>query len=355
MVQAPEENPRVVRSRPALETDRPVRELWDPARIVVVGVGGGGGKSVQRMAAERLKNVEFLVVDTDGAALAASGVPGRLRIGDRLTRGLGTGGDPGLGARAADAAQEEVRRMLGPADMVLVTAGLAGGTGAGAAPIIAGIAREIGALTVGIVTWPFTYEGSRRQAVAEAGLQAMKESVNTLLVIANDRLSEMAKVRLRVADAFRMADEMVYSAVRGITDLIAGPGLICFDFADANSILAKGGGARMALGRGEGEHKARNAAEAAIACPLLDAPMSYAAGILLNVTGGPDTALEEVKEAIDRIYGAAQPDVNLLCGAVIDHTMEGKMRVTAVVTGLDVAPPVAYRPLWPASQCPFEL
>ncbi len=305
------------------------------AQIRVIGVGGGGSNAVNRMIEEGLSGVEFIAVNTDAQALMLSQAPKRVRIGDKLTRGLGAGGDPEVGRKAAEESSEELYQVLEGSDMVFVTAGLGGGTGTGAAPVIARIAREIGALTIGVVTRPFSFEGAARERTAREGIEMLKEQVDTLIVIPNDRLLEITDKRVSLQDAFRLADDVLRQGIQGISELITVPGLINLDFADVRTIMAEGGAALMAVGRASGEDRARVAAEQAISSRLLDVTIDGARGILFNVTGGPDLTLFEVNEAAAIIKETAHPEVNLIFGAVIDEKMGDEVRITVIATGFD--------------------
>ena len=305
------------------------------ARIKVVGVGGGGCNAVERMIQEGLNGVEFIAVNTDAQALMQSSASVRVRIGDKLTRGLGAGSDPDNGRKAAEESAEDLYAVLKGADMVFVTAGIGGGTGTGAAPIVAQIAREIGALTIGVVTRPFTFEGARRMQTAETGISKLKEQVDTLIVIPNDRLLQIVDKRASLNDAFSVADDVLRQGIQGISELITIPGLINLDFADVRTIMSEGGAALMAVGRATGEDRARVAAEQAITSSLLDITIDGARGILFNVTGGPDLSLFEVNTAAAIIKETAHPDVNLIFGAVISPEMGDDIRVTVIATGFD--------------------
>jgi cell division protein FtsZ len=318
------------------------------ALIRVVGVGGGGSNAVNRMIDEGLRGVEFIAVNTDAQALMLSNAPNRVRIGDKLTKGLGSGGDALIGSKAAEESSDEIYEILAGADMVFITAGMGGGTGTGAAPIIARIAQETGALSIGVVTKPFEFEGPKRWKTAEDGISQLKEHVDTLIAIPNDRLLEIADKKASVTQAFRMADEVLRQGIQGISELITVPGLINLDFADVRKIMESGGAALMAIGYGEGDNKAVAAAEQAITSALLDVTIDGAHGILFNVTGGPEMTLFEVNEAAKIIRRTAHSDVNIIFGAVIDEAMAGKMRITVIATGFDstaqprtVATPVA--------------
>ncbi len=305
------------------------------ARIKVVGVGGGGCNAVNRMITEGLGGIEFIAVNTDAQALLLSDAPVRVRIGDKLTRGLGSGGDPEVGRKAAEESADELYEVLKGSDMVFVTAGIGGGTGTGAAPVVAQIAREIGALTIGVGTRPFTFEGTRRGQSAEGGIARLKEQVDTLIVIPNDRLLQVVETRSSLSSAFKVADDVLRQGIQGISELITIPGLINLDFADVRTIMSEGGAALMAVGKATGENRAAEAAEMAITSKLLDITIDGARGILFNVTGGPDLSLFEVNEAAAIIKETAHPDVNLIFGAVIDPDMGDELRITVIATGFD--------------------
>jgi cell division protein FtsZ len=305
------------------------------ARIKVVGVGGGGCNAVNRMIDEGLQGIEFICINTDAQALQLSKAPTRVRIGDKTTRGLGSGGNPETGQKAAEESAEELYEVLKGSDMVFITAGLGGGSGTGAAPIIAQIAQEVGALTIGVVTRPFTFEGSRRNANAEAGANKLKDHVDTLIVIPNDRLLSIVDKRASLNDAFRKADDVLRQGIQGISELITVPGLINLDFADVRTIMSEGGAALMAVGVASGEDRARLAAEQAIASELLDITINGARGILFNVTGGSNLTLYEVNQAAAIIRETAHPDVNLIFGAVVDPDMKDDLRITVIATGFE--------------------
>ncbi len=305
------------------------------ARIKVVGVGGGGCNAVNRMIEEGIQGIEFIAVNTDGQALNMSKAPTRVRIGEKSTRGLGAGGNPEVGKRAAEESAEELYAVLKGADMVFVTAGMGGGTGTGAAPIIAQISREIEALTIGVVTRPFNFEGSRRSQSAELGIQNLKKQTDTLIVIPNDRLLKIVDKRAPLNESFKVADDVLRQGIQGISELITVPGLINLDFADVRTIMSEGGAALMSVGRASGEDRARKAAEMAIASELLDITIDGARGILFNVTGGSDLRLFEVNDAAAIIKETAHPDVNLIFGAVIDPAMGDEIRITVIATGFD--------------------
>jgi len=305
------------------------------ATIKVIGVGGGGGNAVNRMIEEGLAGVEFITVNTDGQSLLLSKARTRVRIGDKLTRGLGAGGNPEIGRKAAEESADELYEVLRGADMVFITGGMGGGTGTGAAPVVAQGAKELGALTIGVVTRPFTFEGSRRLQSAEMGIEDLKSKVDTLIVIPNDRLLQIVDKRASLNDAFRMADDVLRQGIQGISELITVPGLINLDFADVRTIMSEGGAALMAVGTATGEDRARKAAEAAISSNLLDVTIDGARGILFNVTGGPDMSLFEVNEAAAIIKETSHADVNLIFGAVVDENMRDQIRITVIATGFE--------------------
>ena len=320
-----------------------VSDIESFARIRVIGVGGGGNNAVNRMLEESMPGIDFVAVNTDSQALLMSNAATRLRIGSGLTRGLGAGGDPTQGASAARESLDDLEEALSGSDMVFVTAGMGGGTGTGAAPVVAKAAKEAGALTIGVVTRPFMFEGSRRTRLAEEGIAKLKEHVDTLIVIPNDRLLELSNQRMTLADSFRMADDVLLQAIRGISQLITVPGLINLDFADVKAIMAEGGAALMAMGYGSGEGRARLAAEAALNNRLLDVTIDGARGILFNVTGGPDMSLSEINEAASIIRETAHPDANMIFGAVVDESLGDELRVTVIATGFERA--LAHEPL----------
>ncbi len=313
----------------------PPNQVESFANIKVVGVGGGGCNAVDRMIEEGLQGVEFIAVNTDAQALMLSKAPVRVRIGDKLTRGLGSGGNPDTGRKATEESAEELYDVLRGADMVFITGGMGGGTGTGGCPIVAQISREVGALTIGVVTRPFTFEGSRRIQSAEGGISQLKEQADTLIVIPNDRLLQIVDKRANLHDAFKMADDVLRQGVQGISELITVPGLINLDFADVRTIMSEGGAALMAVGNAKGEERAREAAEKAISSDLLDITIDGARGILFNVTGGSELTLFEVNQAAAIIKETAHPDVNLIFGAVIDPTMGDELRITVIATGFE--------------------
>jgi len=305
------------------------------ARIKVIGVGGGGQNAVNRMIEEGIEGVEFIAANTDAQALTLSKAPIRVRLGDKITRGLGAGGDPEVGRKAAEESADELYSALKGADMVFVTAGMGGGTGTGAAPVVSQVAKECSALTIGVVTRPFTFEGGRRSQAAEAGISKMKEHAHTLISIPNDRLLQIADKKSSLQAAFRIADEVLHQGIQGISELITIPGLINLDFADVRTIMSEGGAALMAVGHGSGEDRAKVAAEQAISSQLLDITIDGARGVLFNVTGGPNMTLFEVNQAAAIIRETAHPDVNLIFGAVIDPDMGDEIRVTVIATGFE--------------------
>ena len=305
------------------------------ARIKVVGVGGGGCNAVNRMIAEGIQGIEFIAVNTDAQALTQSLAQTRVRIGDKTTRGLGAGGVPEMGKKAAEESADDLYNVLKGSDMVFITAGMGGGTGTGASPIISQIAREINALTIGVVTRPFTFEGSRRMQSAELGIQNLKNQTDTLIVIPNDRLLQIVDKRASLHDAFKVADDVLLQGIQGISELITVPGLINLDFADVRTIMSEGGAALMAVGRASGEDRARKAAEMAISSELLDITIDGARGILFNVSGGDDLTLMEVNQAAAIIKETAHPDVNLIFGAVINPELNDEICLTVIATGFD--------------------
>jgi cell division protein FtsZ len=305
------------------------------ALIKVVGVGGAGVNAVNRMIDAGLKGVEFIAVNTDAQALLMSEADIKLDIGRQLTRGLGAGSDPEVGRAAAEEHLEEIEEVLKGADMVFITAGKGGGTGTGAAPIIAEVAKSLGALTIGVVTRPFAFEGRRRSVQAEAGIQRLKEKVDTLIIIPNERLLTLADAKTSMVDAFKMADEVLLQGVKGITDLINVPGIINTDFADVKTVMHDAGTAIMGVGTASGDNRALNAAKHAITSPLLEASIEGARGILLNIAGGPNLGLFEVNEAAEEIHAHAHPDANIIFGNVIDEALGDTVRVTVIASGFD--------------------
>ncbi|MCV7280956.1 cell division protein FtsZ [Mycolicibacterium flavescens] len=309
------------------------------AVIKVVGIGGGGVNAVNRMIEQGLKGVEFIAINTDAQALLMSDADVKLDVGRDSTRGLGAGADPEVGRKAAEDAKDDIEELLRGADMVFVTAGEGGGTGTGGAPVVASIARKLGALTVGVVTRPFSFEGKRRSNQAENGIQALRESCDTLIVIPNDRLLQMGDAAVSLMDAFRSADEVLLNGVQGITDLITTPGLINVDFADVKGVMSGAGTALMGIGSARGDGRALKAAEIAINSPLLEASMEGAQGVLLSVAGGSDLGLFEINEAASLVQDAAHPDANIIFGTVIDDSLGDEVRVTVIAAGFDSAGP----------------
>lgn len=310
------------------------------AVIKVVGIGGGGVNAINRMIDVGLKGVEFIAINTDAQALLMSDADVKLDVGRELTRGLGAGADPEVGRRAAEDHQEEIEEVLKGADMVFVTAGEGGGTGTGGAPVVARIARQLGALTIGVVTRPFTFEGRRRANQAEAGIAGLREEVDTLIVIPNDRLLSISDRNVSMMDAFRSADQVLLSGVQGITDLITTPGLINLDFADVKSVMQGAGSALMGIGSARGEDRAVQAAELAISSPLLEASIDGAHGVLLSISGGSDLGLFEINEAARLVQEAAHPEANIIFGTVIDDALGDEVRVTVIAAGFDGGGPV---------------
>jgi cell division protein FtsZ len=307
------------------------------ALIKVIGVGGGGSNAVNRMIRAEMMGVEFISVNTDAQALLQSDAPHKIRIGDKLTRGLGAGADPQVGQRAAEEDSEKIYEALKDADMIFITAGMGGGTGSGAAPVIAEIAKDLGALTVGVITKPFSFEGVRRKLVAEQYSEALKDKCDTLITIPNDRLREVVDKKTSILDAFRVVDDVLRQGVQGISDLITVPGLINLDFADVKTIMRDAGSSMMGIGIGTGEQRAVEAARAAVMSPLLEVNITGARGILFNVTGGSDLGLFEVNEAAEVIKEAADPEANIIFGTVIDDRMRDEVKVTVIATGFDAA------------------
>ncbi|MEV4896044.1 cell division protein FtsZ [Nonomuraea sp. NPDC055795] len=317
------------------------------AVIKVVGIGGGGVNAVNRMIEEGLKGVEFIAINTDAQALLMSDADVKLDVGRELTRGLGAGANPDVGRKAAEDHREEIEEVLKGADMVFVTAGEGGGTGTGGAPVVANIARSLGALTIGVVTRPFSFEGRRRASQAEAGIETLRDEVDTLIVIPNDRLLSISDRQVSVLDAFKAADQVLLSGVQGITDLITTPGLINLDFADVKSVMSGAGSALMGIGHARGDDRSVAAAEMAVSSPLLEASIDGAHGVLLSIAGGSDLGLFEINEAAQLVSMAAAPDANIIFGTVIDDALGDEVRVTVIAAGFDEVPklpPAAVRP-----------
>ncbi|MGI8870084.1 MAG: cell division protein FtsZ [Mycobacteriales bacterium] len=314
------------------------------AVIKVVGVGGGGVNAVNRMIEVGLKGVEFIAINTDAQALLMSDADVKLDVGRDLTRGLGAGSNPDVGRQAAEDHREEIEEVLKGADMVFVTAGEGGGTGTGGAPVVADIARKLGALTIGVVTRPFTFEGKRRAEQADNGIETLRNECDTLIVIPNDRLLQISDRAISIMDAFKSADQVLLSGVQGITDLITTPGLINLDFADVKSVMAGAGSALMGIGSARGENRSTEAAEIAIASPLLEASMDGAHGVLLSISGGSDLGLYEIDEAARLVQEAAHPEANIIFGAVIDDALGDEVRITVIAAGFDGGQPTYKRP-----------
>jgi cell division protein FtsZ len=307
------------------------------ALIKVIGVGGGGSNAVNRMIRAEMMGVEFIAVNTDAQALLQSDAPHKIRVGDKMTRGLGAGADPTVGQRAAEEDSEKIYEALKDADMIFITAGMGGGTGSGAAPVIAEIAKDLGALTDGVITKPFSFEGVRRKLVAEQYSELLKEKTDTLITIPNDRLREVVDKKTSILDAFRVVDDVLRQGVQGISDLITVPGLINLDFADVKTIMRDAGSSMMGIGTATGENRAIEAARAAVMSPLLEVNIQGARGILFNVTGGSDLGLFEVNEAAEVIKEAADPEANIIFGTVIDDRMRDEVKVTVIATGFDAS------------------
>ena len=307
------------------------------ALIRVIGVGGGGSNAVNRMIRAEMMGVEFIAVNTDAQALLQSDAPHKIRIGDKITRGLGAGGDPGIGQRAAEEDTEKIAEALKDSDMVFITAGMGGGTGSGAAPVIAEIARDLGALTIGVVTKPFGFEGARRRMNAEKASNELKDKVDTLITIPNDRLKDVVARETSIVDAFRVVDDVLRQGVQGISDLITVPGLINLDFADVRAIMKEAGSALMGIGRASGADRAVEAARIAISSPLLEANIAGAQGVLFSITGGPQLTLSEVEDAAAVIKETADPEANIIFGTIIDDRMGDEVSITVIATGFDAS------------------
>ena len=328
---------RFVRARLERDKEEAMRDvdrtLEGNARIKVVGIGGGGSNAVNRMIRSKLRGVEFIAINTDLQALAHSEAQTKMNIGKKLTRGLGAGGNPTIGREAAEESQQELSELLSGADMVFLTAGMGGGTGSGAAPVVAEIARNNGALTIGVVTKPFTFEGTRRRAIAEEAATTLKEKVDTLIIIPNQRLLDVTDKKVPFTEALKIADDVLRQGVQGISDLIVQPGLINLDFADVKAVMSGQGAALMGIGFGSGDQRAADAARDAVASPLLETSIDGARGILFNITGGTDLTLHEVNEAAEIVRGSADKDANIIFGTVIDEKMSGEVKITVVATG----------------------
>lgn len=308
------------------------------AQIKVVGVGGGGNNAVNRMITAGLKGIEFIAINTDKQALFLSKANTKIQIGDKLTKGLGAGANPEIGEKAANESKEEIAQAIKGADMVFVTAGMGGGTGTGAAPVVAQVAKDMGILTVGVVTKPFMFEGRKRMQHAERGVETLKSTVDTLVTIPNDRLLQVAEKKTSIVDAFKIADDVLRQGVQGISDLIAVPGLVNLDFADVKTIMLNTGLAHMGIGRAAGDNRAEEAARQAIQSPLLETSIEGARGVLLNITGGADLGLFEVNAAAELVQKSADPDANIIFGAVIDENLKDEILITVIATGFDKGP-----------------
>jgi cell division protein FtsZ len=305
------------------------------ALIRVIGVGGGGSNAVNRMIRAEMMGVEFIACNTDAQALLQSDAPHKIRIGDKITRGLGAGGDSNIGQRAAEEDSDKIAQALADSDMVFITAGMGGGTGSGAAPVVAELAKEAGALTIGVVTKPFSFEGNRRKLIAEKAAEELKAKVDTLITIPNDRLKDVVQKNTSILDAFRVVDDVLRQGVQGISDIITMPGLINLDFADVRAIMRDAGSALMGIGRASGENRAVEAARQAIASPLLEINISGAQGILFNITGGADLSLHEVTEAAEEIRAAADPEANIIFGTSFNDRLGDEVMITVIATGFD--------------------
>lgn len=312
------------------------RSAISPATIKVVGVGGGGGNAVNRMIKAGLSGVDFWLMNTDLQVLNYSTCKNKIQLGPKLTNGLGAGGEPQIGEKAAEEAQQEITEALDGADMVFVTAGMGGGTGTGAAPVVAKIAKELGILTIGVVTKPFSFEGKRRQNQAQQGLEKLRESVDALIVIPNDKLLDVVDRRVSLQESFIVVDEVLLRGVQGISDIITIPGLINVDFADVKSVMQASGSALMGIGRGQGEGRAVDAAKTAIDSQLLETSINGASGVIVNITGGPDMTLHEVTDATNIINSAVLDDARVIIGAVVDDKIQGEIQITVIATGFEL-------------------
>jgi cell division protein FtsZ len=313
--------------------------LPDPAafaRIKVVGVGGGGSNAVNRMIQAEVRGIEFIAVNTDAQAIVRTEADRKIHIGDKLTKGLGAGGKPEIGTKAAEETSDQIYEALKDSDMVFITAGMGGGTGSGASPVIAQIAQEVGALTIAVVTRPFSFEGAKRREVAEEAISQLRDKVDALIVIPNDRILQVVEKKTTMENAFRLVDDVLQQGIQGISELITVPGIINLDFADVKTIMSRAGSALMAIGRGHGDSRAVDAAKSAISSPLLDVSIEGAQGVIFNVTGGPDMTLFEINEAAEIISNAADPNAQIIFGAVIDPRIQnGEIRITLIATGFD--------------------
>ena len=309
------------------------------ATIKVIGVGGAGNNAVNRMIDAGIKGVDFIAVNTDRQALQQSKANTKIQIGEKITRGLGAGANPDIGAQSAEESKSEVAEILRGADMVFVTAGMGGGTGTGAAPIVASIAKEMGILTIGVVTKPFTFEGKKRLSQAERGIESLKGKVDTLVVIPNDKLLQIIDRKTSIIEAFKMADDVLRQGVQGISDLIAVPGLVNLDFADVKTIMLNQGMAHMGVGRASGENRAEDAAKEAIQSPLLETSIEGAKGVIINITGGEDLGLHEVNTAAELVQRSVDPEANIIFGTVTDNSMSDEIKITVIATGFDKPEP----------------
>lgn len=310
-------------------------DMQEFANIKVIGCGGGGSNAVNRMILDGLKNVEFIAINTDKQALLLSNASQKIQIGDKLTKGLGAGANPEIGQKAAEESKEEIAEAIKGSDMVFITAGMGGGTGTGAAPVVAEIAKSLGILTVGVVTKPFPFEGRRRMMHAEMGIDNLRKRVDTLVTIPNERLLTMVDKKTTLLDSFKFADDVLRQGVQGISDLITIPGLVNLDFADVRAVMLDKGLAHMGVGNGKGDERAQEAAKQAISSPLLETSIVGATGVLLNVTGGLDLGLLEINEAAEIVQQAADPDANIIFGAVIDENLKDEIRITVIATGFE--------------------
>ncbi len=311
------------------------------ATIKVIGIGGAGNNAVNRMVDSGIKGVEFITVNTDRQALLLSKAPSKIQIGEKITRGLGAGANPDIGAQAAEESKSEIAEALRGADMVFVTAGMGGGTGTGAAPIVAATAKEMGILTIGVVTKPFTFEGKKRLSQAERGVESLKGKVDTLVVIPNDKLLQIIDRKTSIVEAFKMADDVLRQGVQGISDLIAIPGLVNLDFADVKTIMLNTGMAHMGIGRASGENRAEDAAKQAIQSPLLETSIEGARGVIINITGGTNLGLHEVNTAAELVQRSVDPEANIIFGAVIDESLDEDIVITVIATGFEKEPGMA--------------
>ena len=324
-----------------MDFDENEKMLDGTATIKVIGVGGAGNNAVNRMVDCGIRGVEFISVNTDRQALQMSKAGTKIQIGEKITRGLGAGANPDIGAQSAEESKSEISEALRGADMVFVTAGMGGGTGTGAAPIVAGIAKEMGILTIGVVTKPFTFEGKKRLSQADRGIESLKSKVDTLVVIPNDKLLQIIDRKTSIVEAFRMADEILRQGVQGISDLIAVPGLVNLDFADVKTIMLNTGMAHMGIGRASGENRAEDAAKQATESPLLETSIEGARGVIINITGGPDLGLHEVNTAAELVQRSVDPEANIIFGTVTDTSMQDEIQITVIATGFEKNEPIS--------------